>query len=97
LLRRRRSIGRPPSSPFAISITMGSPTCTAGKARPRRQSLRGQGLLSFLQRIVRNLPGVTATLYALIVFLIGTAAIGAMTTFVLSLVDLAGPIGNASN
>ena len=54
-------------------------------------------MLSFLRRIVGDRRGVTAIEYALIVFLIGTAAVGAMTTLGLTLFNLAGPVGNALN
>ena len=50
-----------------------------------------------LGRIIRDERGVTAIEYALIVFLIGTAAVGAMTTLGHTLFNLAGPIGNALN
>ena len=65
--------------------------------RVARFSWRAQVMLSFLRRIVGDRRGVTAIEYALIVFLIGTAAVGAMTTLGLTLFNLAGPIGNALN
>jgi hypothetical protein len=46
--------------------------------------------LRLLRELLRNA-------YALIVFLIGTAAIGAMSALGLTLFNLAGPIGNALN
>ena len=54
-------------------------------------------MLSFLRRIVGDRRGVTAIEYALIVFLIGTAVVGAMKTLGLTLFNLAGPVGNALN
>ena len=54
-------------------------------------------MLLLLHRIISDQRGVTAIEYALIVFLIGTAAVGAMTTLGHTLFNLAGPVGNALN
>ena len=58
---------------------------------------RAQVMLSSLCRIVGDRRGVTAIEYALIVFLIGTGAVAAMTTLGHTLFNLAGPIGSALN
>ena len=52
---------------------------------------------SFLRCFAVDQRGVTVIEYALIVCLIASAAIGAMTTLGHSLFNMAGPIGNALN
>ena len=60
-------------------------------------AFEGRSFMLLLYRIVSDQRGVTAIEYALIVFLIGTAAVGAMKTLGLTLFNLAGPVGNALN
>ena len=52
-------------------------------------------MLSFLRRLVGDQRAVTAIEYALIVFLIGTAGVGAMTTLGHTLLNLSGPVATA--
>jgi Flp pilus assembly pilin Flp len=52
-------------------------------------------MLSFLRRIRGDQRAVTSIEYALIVCLIGTTAIGAMTTLGHTLLNLSGPVASA--
>jgi Flp pilus assembly pilin Flp len=52
-------------------------------------------MLSFLRRLGREQRAVTSIEYALIICLISTAAIGAMTNLGQTLFNLAGPIAMA--
>jgi Flp pilus assembly pilin Flp len=59
-------------------------------------SLRGlQLMLSFLRRLAGDQRAVTAIEYALILGLISTAGIGAMTTLGRTLFNLSGPLATA--
>jgi Flp pilus assembly pilin Flp len=61
-------------------------------------SLRGlQLMLSFLRRLIGNQRAVTAIEYALILGLISTAGIGAMTTLGHTLLNQSGPVATALN
>ena len=52
-------------------------------------------MLSFLSRLVGDQRAVTAIEYALIICLIGSAGIGAMTTLGHTLLNLSGPVASA--
>ena len=52
-------------------------------------------MLSFLRRFRGDQRAVTSIEYALIVCLIGTTAIGAMTTLGHTLLNLSGPVATA--
>ena len=59
-------------------------------------SFRGlQLMLLFLRRLVGDQRAVTAIEYALIICLIGSAGIGAMTTLGHTLLNLSGPVASA--
>jgi Flp pilus assembly pilin Flp len=66
-----------------------------GESMATKATIAASHVRSLLRRIVGDQRGVTVIEYALIVFLIGTAAIGAMTTLGLSLFNLAGPVATA--
>jgi Flp pilus assembly pilin Flp len=67
--------------------------CRKGYARAKLRGL--QLMLSFLRRLSGDQRAVTAIEYALIVCLISTAGIGAMTTLGHTLFNLSGPVAAA--
>jgi Flp pilus assembly pilin Flp len=54
-----------------------------------------KSMQSFLRRLVGDQRAVTAIEYSLIVCLIGSAAIGAMTVLGHTLLNVSGPVANA--